>query len=550
MRIRYAIMVGCFLLIASLFVAYQYYLSFVQQDFLQTEGQNRSNRLETVPAHRGIIFDRHGEPLAISTPVFTLVADPATANWSEAQTRRVADTLDMSATQLSERLRVQREAGSRYVRLAKRLVPDTAQQLRALDLDGLTFEREYRRFYPAGEVTAHLVGTTNSENIGHEGVEYAYDFVLAQKDGKRRVLRNEKNEVVKNLGYVAMPSFGGDLVLSVDLHLQHHAHAALAQTIEETSAESGALVMLDARTGEVMALVNQPSFNPNAPFSGHFARKNRAVSDSYEPGSTVKPFVALAALQNRVLRPDSTIDTSPGYIAVGRKLVEDPRDYGTLTLTGVIAKSSQVGISKVALGLHNEAVFEVLDAVGFGTPTLSGLPFEEPGELRRQGLSSDVTRATLAYGYGLAVTPMQLASAYLTLATGGVRLRPSVFKLDASAVVGERVFAAREVTQVMRMLEQVVSLEGTARRAKVNGYRVAGKTGTIRKVGESGYDESRHATWFVGMVPAINPRFVLAVLVDEPKISFASGGTVSAPVFARVAALAVHHLGIPPENRA
>ena len=550
MKIRYAIMVGCFLVFGSLFVGVSFHLSFVQKDFLKAEGENRSNRFETVAAHRGIIFDRHGEPLAISTPVFTLVADPVIANWSEEQTKRVADVLGLSVSYVSEELRSKKEAGSRYVRLARRLVPEQARELRHPELEGLFFEREYRRFYPAGEVTAHLVGTTNSENLGLEGIEYAYDRALSQKDGKRRVLRNEKGEVVKNLGYVEMPSFGDDLVLSLDLHLQHHAHAALAQRITETRAESGALVMLDARTGEVMALVNQPSFNPNAPFSGHFARKNRAVTDSYEPGSTVKPFVALAALQNRVFRPDSAIDTSPGYLAVGRKLVEDPRDYGMLTLTDVIAKSSQVGISKVALSLHNKAVFEVLETVGFGTPPVSGLPFEEPGELSQRGLSSDVTRATLAYGYGLAVTPMQLAVAYLTLATGGVRLRPSVFKMDANTVVGERVFARREVAQVMRMLEQVVTPEGTARQAKVAGYRVAGKTGTIRKVGESGYDESRHATWFVGMVPASDPRFVLAVLVDEPKISYASGGTVSAPVFARVASLAVHHLGIAPENRA
>ena len=549
MRIRYSIMVGCFLLVASLFVSYQFQLSFVQKDFLQTQGENRSNRFETVAAHRGIIFDRNGEPLAISTPVFTLVADPAIANWNEEQTRRVADEIGLSVSYLREEMHARKEAGSRYVRLARRLVPEQANKLRHPKLEGLFFEREYRRFYPAGEVAAHLVGTTNSENFGLEGIEYAYDPVLSQKDGKRRVLRNEKGEVVKNLGYVEMPSFGDDLVLSVDLHLQHHAHAALSQKIEETSAESGALVMLDARTGEVMALVNQPSFNPNAPFSGHFARKNRAVTDSYEPGSTVKPFVALAALQNRVYRPDSAIDTTPGYYRVGRKLVEDPRDYGMLTLTGVIAKSSQVGISKVALNLHNTAVFEVLDAVGFGTPPLSGLPFEEPGEMSQRGLSDAVTRATLAYGYGLAVTPMQLAVAYLSLATGGVRLKPSVFKLDPGAVVGERVFARREVAEVMRMLEQVVTPEGTAWRARVGGYRVAGKTGTIRKVGKSGYDESRHATWFVGMVPAGDPRFVLAVLVDEPKISYASGGTVSAPVFARVAALAVHHLGIAPESR-
>ncbi len=550
MKIRYAIMVGCFVLVASLFVGFQFHLSFVQKEFLQTEGENRSNRFETVAAHRGIIFDRHGEPLAISTPVFRLVADPTIADWNQAQTRRVADETGLDYETLTKEMRANKSAGSRYVRLAGQLVPEQAKRLQNAKMPGLFFEREYRRFYPAGEVTAHLVGTTSSENLGLEGIEYAYDPALAQRDGKRRVLRNEKGEVVKNLGYLEMPRFGDDLVLSVDLQLQYHAHAALADAIETTKAESASLIMLDARSGEVMALVNQPSFNPNAPFSGHFARKNRAVADGYEPGSTVKPFVALAALRNRVYRPDSVIDTSPGYYPVGRLLVEDPRDYGALTLTGVIAKSSQVGISKIALRLHQTAVYEIFEAVGFGVPTLSGLPFEQPGQLSRQGLSDDVIRATHAYGYGLMVTPMQLASAYLTLATGGIQLRPSIFKLDSDAVVGTRIFAQREVAEVTRMLEEVVTPAGTAWRARVPGYRVAGKTGTIRKVVETGYDESRHATWFVGMVPAVNPRFVLLVLVDEPKTNQPSGGSVSAPVFARVAALAVHHLGIAPEERA
>ena len=546
MNARYRIMVASFLVVTTLFFTFQAYLSFGRQEFLQSEGEKRSNRLELVAAHRGIIFDRNGQPLAISTPMFTAVADPSIARWSEAQTRRLAQELGLSFEDLQESLHSKAEAGSMYLRLARRLTPENANQLRILGLEGLLFEREYRRYYPAGEVTAHMVGTTDSENLGLEGVELAYDAALAQRAGKRRVLRNRQGKVVKNLGYVEPPRFGDDLVLSLDLLLQHQAHAALAEAVRETKAESASLVMLDARTGEVLALVNQPSFNPNAPFSGHFSRKNRAVTDTYEPGSTVKPFVALAALRSRAYRPDSIVDTSPGYYRVGRKLVEDPRDYGVLTLTGVIAKSSQVGISKVALSLHERAVFEVLERVGFGAPPMTGLPFEDPGHLVEKGLSSEVTRATLAYGYGLAASPMQVAAAYLTLATGGVRLRPTIFKTDPVVVEGERVFARRETAQVMRMLEQVVTPQGTAWAARVPGYSVAGKTGTIRKVGASGYDESRHATWFVGIVPSGEPRFVLVVLLDEPKTFGRSGGSVSAPVFARVAALAVHHMGIPP----
>ena len=547
MNNRYRIMVWCFVAVASLFLGYQSYLSFAHKDFLQSEGANRSNRLETVAAMRGIIFDRNGEPLAISTPVFNVVVDPSLVNWSEIQGRDLARELGLKHDQLQSAMASKRAAGSRYMRLAKRLPPEQAASVTQKDLRGLYLEREYRRFYPAGEITAHLVGTTDSANRGLEGIEYAYDQALTQRDGKRRVLRNEKGEVVKNLGYTQMPSFGEDLILSIDLHLQHHAHRVLKAAVEETRAESAALVMLDARSGEIMALVNQPSFNPNAPFSGHFARKNRAVTDSFEPGSTIKPFVALAAVKNRVYRPDTTINTSPGYYRVGRKLVEDPRDYGTLTLTGVIAKSSQVGISKVALSLHDLAVFEVLERLGFGVPTLSGLPFEEPGQLSKLGLKSQVVRATLAYGYGLVVTPMQLANAYLTLATGGIHLTPSVFKRDAYSIEGKRLFARADVVEVMRMLEQVVSPQGTAWKAHIPGYRVAGKTGTIRKVGAAGYDESRHATWFVGMVPAVKPRFVLLVLVDEPRTARPSGGSVSAPIFAEVANLAVHHLGIAPE---
>ena len=543
-------MVVSFILVASAFVGYQFFLSFVQRDFLQNEGANRSNRLETVAAMRGIIFDRNGEPLAISTPVFNVVVDPSLAGWSQDQAHGLAREIGIDAGALQREVRTRRQSGSRYMRLAKRVPPEQAARVKAHGLRGLYLEREYRRFYPAGEIAAHLVGATDSANRGLEGLEYAYDEALTQRDGKRRVLRNEKGEVVKNLGYTQMPRFGQDLILSIDLHLQHHAHQVLKESVEQSNATSAALVMLDARSGEIMALVNQPSFNPNAPFSGHFARKNRAVTDSFEPGSTIKPFVALAAVKNRVYRPDTTINTSPGYYRVGRKLVEDPRDYGTLTLTGVIAKSSQVGISKVALNMHEMAVFEVLEALGLGLPTLSGLPFEEPGQLSRLGLRSEVVRATLAYGYGLTVTPMQLANAYLTLATGGVRLTPSVFKHDALNVEGKRLFATADVAKVMTMLEQVVAPQGTAWKARVPGYRVAGKTGTIRKVGAAGYDESRHATWFVGMVPAMKPRFVLVVLVDEPKTARPSGGSVSAPIFARIANLAVHHLGIAPEAEA
>lgn len=547
---RYRIMVASFLVLTLMFCAFQAHLTFGRKEFLQTEGEKRSNRYETVAAHRGIIFDRNGQPLAISTPVFTAVADPSVASWNEGQMRHLANILGLSVDALAESLRGKAESGSRYLRLARRLTPGQANEARALGLVGLIFEREYRRFYPAGEATAHLVGTTNHENLGLEGVELAYDRTLAQKAGKRRVLRNRQGKVVKNLGYVEMPRFGDDLVLSVDLVLQHHAHAALADAVLETKAESASLVMLDVHTGEVLALVNQPSFNPNSAFSGHFARKNRAVTDAYEPGSTVKPFVALAALRNRVFRPESVIDTNPGYFPVGRKLVEDPRNYGELTLTGVIAKSSQVGISKVALSLHDTAVFEVLERVGLGVPPMSGLPYEDPGLLEMNGLSSRVVRATLAYGYGLTVSPMQLAVAYLTLATGGVRIQPTIFNNPNAPLDAERIFAKREVVQVMRMLEQVISPQGTAWAAKIPGYKVAGKTGTVRKVGQGGYDESRHATWFVGMVPARAPRFVVVVLVDEPKTYKPSGGSVSAPVFAEVASLAVHRMGIPPAKGA
>ncbi len=548
MIVRFRIMVAGFLLVSSAFVGYQAFLSFWQKDFLQSEGANRSNRLETVAAMRGIIFDRNGEPLAISTPVFNVVADPSLARWDSQAAHGLARDLGLDTSHMLEALGAKRQAGSRYMRLAKRLTPEQAARIEERALTGLYMEREYRRFYPAGEITAHLVGTTDSANRGMEGLEYAYDRALTQRDGKRRVLRNEKGEVVKNLGYTQMPRFGEDLILSIDLHLQHHAHKVLKSAVETMRAKSAVLIMLDARSGEIMALVNQPSFNPNAPFSGHFARKNRAVTDSFEPGSTIKPFVALAALKNRIYRPDSIIETSPGAYRVGRKLVEDPRDYGALTLAGVIAKSSQVGISKVALNMHELAVFEVLERLGFGVPTLSGLPFEEPGELSKLGLKSEVVRATLAYGYGLSVTPMQLASAYLTLATGGIRLTPGIFKRDPHAVKGKRLFAAGDVEKIMRMLEQVVTPQGTAWKAHVPGYRVAGKTGTIRKVGRAGYDASRHATWFVGMVPATRPRFVLLVQVDEPKTAMPSGGSVSAPIFADVASLAVRHLGIAPDR--
>lgn len=522
------------------------YLNVTERAFLQEQGDARSLRFETIPAYRGVIYDRNGEPLAVSTPVMAVWTDPSFVELDDEAVADLAGVLALDPVALHEELRA---AGDREFLYLKRRVPwEAAERVRALGLEGIYFQREYRRYYPAADTAAHVVGMTNVDDLGLEGVELSFDGQLRGRHGRKQVLKDRRGETIKDLDFIEAPQFGRDLHLSLDLRLQFLAFRELKAAVLAHRAESGSLVMLDARTGEILALVNAPSYNPNDLSRGRGqGLRNRAVTDAYEPGSTIKPFTVLAALESGRYGRDTQIETAPGYFRVGNKLVQDPVNRGTITLTQALQKSSQVAIAKVALDLEPTAVYEILQRAGIGEFVGTGLPGENPGSFSDQGLNNPVVRTTLAYGYGLAVSPLQLAQGYLTLATGGRRLPLSLLRGDEPPEA-RRVFDGDLCRQVVAMMETVTEDEGTAPKARVSGYRIAGKTGTSRKVGAGGYDDERHVALFAGMAPASEPRFVMVVVINEPKGEAKGGGVVAAPVFGQVAARALRLLGVRPDG--
>ena len=522
------------------------YLMVTERDFLKQQGDARSVREVPIAVHRGMIFDRNGEPLAVSAPMANIWIDPSRTTLTDSDLWRLAAGLESDAARLAARI----AAGSpQYANLARRVPPNILARVESLDIEGVRVGREYHRFYPAGETVAHVVGRTNVDDVGQEGVELMFNDFLAGAPGVKRILQDRKRQLIKNLGYVRMPEFGEDLHLSVDLRLQFLAYRELKAAVGRHAASSGSLVMLDVESGEILALANLPSFNPNDWSNrGVAGVRNRAVADVYEPGSTVKPFAVLAALQSGAYEPETEIDTAPGYFRVGDKTIEDPLNRGRISVATVVAKSSQVGIAKIALSLPEYAVFNALQQAGFGDLTGSGLPGEAIGELHTDDLDKPIGRATLAYGYGMTVTPLQLARAYLALAAGGVRRDLTI--LQGVEVREDTAFAAPAVTALTTMMRGVLEPSGTAPKGRLTGYTAAGKTGTARKVGTSGYDDQSHVAFFAGFAPVSAPRIVLVVVINEPRIGGIGGGEVAAPIFARVAERALRVLGVPPDEAA
>ncbi len=544
-RWRHLTVVSVFIAMALGLSGRMVYLNVDQRAFLQGQGDARSLRFETLPANRGIIFDRNGEPLAVSTPVVSIWLDPTQAQLNPADVANLARAVGMNRVELAAK--IARYTSHEFMFVKRRVSPQIAASVADLHIDGVHFEREYRRYYPAGETAAHVVGITNVDDQGQEGAELAFDRELKSVQGRKLVLRDRRGEAVKDVEYLTAPRFGRDLALSLDLRLQFFAYRELRSAIVAHDAKAGTVVMLDARTGEILALANEPSFNPNeltrvAPD----ARRNRAITDLYEPGSTVKPLTVLAALESGRFSEDSVIDTSPGYMQVGRLLVKDPSNRGRLSLGDVLARSSQVGIAKIAMALDERTVFDAFLRAGFADPTSCGLPGEANGRVPESQLKNPIVRATLAYGYGLTVTPLQLAHAYLMLATGGIRLPISILRRE-SPPEGERMFEPDVIASIVRLMKGVDSVHGTAPKARVAGYEIAGKTGTARKVGPNGYDEGRHVAFFAGLAPAVDPRVVVIVVIDEPQGDKFGGGDVAGPVFARVVARALRVLNVEPE---
>jgi cell division protein FtsI (penicillin-binding protein 3) len=544
-RWRHLTVVSMFIVFAFGLCVRMVYLNVTERAFLQGQGDARSLRAETLPANRGIIFDRNGEPLAVSTPVVSAWLDPTQTDISTNDIARLATVIGMDRRELATKLNQYAHREFMYIR--RRVSPQLAGQIAELHIDGVRFVREYRRFYPAGETTAHVVGITNVDDQGQEGAELAYEEDLKSVQGRKLVLKDRSGHAVKDVEYLTAPHSGNDLVLSLDLRLQYFAYRELKSAIDSNHAKSGSIVMLDARTGEILALANQPSFNPNdLTRVTNSAMRNRAITDRYEPGSTVKPLTVLAALESGRFSENSVIDTSPGYMRIGRMLVQDPINRGRLTLGEVLARSSQVGVAKLAMALDERMVFDAFVRAGFADMTSCGLPGEVVGKVPDTQLKNPIVRATLAYGYGLTVTPLQLAQAYLMFANDGIRLPISILRRD-SIPKGERTFDHDAVAAIVRMMKGVDSVHGTAPKARVVGYEIAGKTGTARKVGPNGYDDERHVAFFAGLAPADDPRIVVVVVVDEPQGEKFGGGDVAGPVFARVVTRALRVLNVEPE---
>jgi cell division protein FtsI (penicillin-binding protein 3) len=522
------------------------YLQLVDRDFLAEQADDRHIRTVQIPTHRGSLTDRYGEPLAVSTPVDSLYANPKELKQGLDRLGELAAALEQDDEWLARKITSNSER--EFVWLERRVPPTKAQRVLSLGLPGVGTVREYRRYYPAGEVAAHVVGFTDVDDRGQEGLEAEFDHWLKGEPGSKRVMQNRRGEVFDDVELLQAARPGRDLRTSIDLRLQYLAYRELKAVIGDSGARWGSVVVLDPRTGEVLAMVNQPSQNPNADRSEYRPEnyRNRAATDLFEPGSSFKPLVMATALESGAYGPRTPIDTSGAVMVGGRAITEDPENLGRVTLTTVLAKSSNVGAARVAMTMEPAAISDVLKRFGIGRLTDSAFPGESTGSLADPKRWCAVCQVTLSYGYGVQVTTLQLARAYAAIAADGV-LRPvSLLALD-EAPPGERVISADTAADLTTMLEAVVSKDGTGYRAAVRNFHIAGKTGTTRKAGVGGYDNDRHGAIFAGFAPATNPRLVVVVMIDEPQGAAYHGGDIAAPVFGNIVSGALRVLAVPPD---
>ena len=513
-------------------------------EFLQDQGEMRSVRTAEIPAYRGVITDRRGEPLAVSTPVISIWGNPSVLAGSD-RLAELADALGLELATLNERLA--RYQGKQFMYLQRHMVPADARDILALKIRGVSGEREYRRFYPAGEVAAQLVGFTNVDDQGIAGLELAYEDWLKGVPGKKKYIKDLHGEVVRDIGVLQPALPGKDLTLSIDLRLQYLQHRELRKAVTSIGAASGSVVTLDAHTGEILALVNYPTYNPNSTRGADPASmRNRAITDVYEPGSTMKTLTLVAALESGRFTTSTMIDTSPGRIRVGPKVYPDPRNYGLISVSRIIEKSSQVGTTKIALDLGHEPIREVFNRFGIGHAPGTGFPGESSGSLPDRARWYATEKVSLAFGYGISATPLQLARAYSVFANGGVQQPLSLLALEGESVPGERIISAQIAREVLGVLHAVTGDEGTARKARVPGFAVGGKTGTVRKVGPQGYIADQYVAWFAGIAPIDDPRIVTVVVINDPKGEAYGGGAVAAPVFSTITQGALRLLNIAP----
>jgi len=520
------------------------YLQGWNNDFLQAKGESRYSRVIEITANRGRITDRHGEALAISTPVKSVWAIPDEVSLDKAQLGKLAALLEMPPQEIEKRIK---EASRDFVYVKRQIPPETADRIAELRIPGLFQSREYRRYYPGGDVMAHVLGFTGAEDIGQEGVELAYQGQLAGKPGSRRVIKDRRGQIVEDIQSIKAAQEGRDLTLALDARIQTLAFGHLKDSVEKHRAKAGSIVVLDVVTGEMLALANMPTYNPNnrTRLTGGSLR-NRVVTDTFEPGSTLKPFTIAIAIESGRVTPSTMVQTAPGSLTIGKATIRDAHAEGLLSVAQVIQKSSNVGSAKIALGLPAEAMWNMFNSVGFGQMPKLGFPGEVTGRVRDAKTWRPIEQATMSYGHGISVSLVQLARAYSIFARDGDLVPISLVKVDTPPPA-QNVISAETARAVRAMLESAVHPGGTAPRAQIMGYRVGGKTGTAHKQENGGYAASRYVSSFVGFAPISNPRLVIAVMIDEPSDGQYYGGLVAAPVFAKVMEGALRALDVPPD---
>lgn len=544
-RMRVSFVMSLLLLAGLALAARSLDLQVLSNTFLAEQGEARHVRIVPIVAPRGPITDRNGEPMAISTPVDSVWVNPRIVADATDRLPELARSMEVKPDWLKRR--IASNMNREFLYLQRHMSPERASRVEKLNIPGVYLQREYHRFYPAGEVTGHLLGFTDIDDHGQEGLELAYDGWLAGEPGFKRVLRDRRGNTIE-VEQVQPLQQGQSLELSLDLRIQYLAYRELKAAVQANNAKSGSIVVIDVTTGEVLAMANQPSFNPNDRSEFRPARyRNRAVTDIFEPGSSIKPFVIAAALESGAFKANSTVDTSPGSFKVGSKLIQDKHNLGNISLATVLTKSSNVGVSKIAMELEARYMWNTFAQFGFGALTGSGLPAESAGLLANYNSWRPISQATMSYGYGMSVTLLQLTEAYATLANHGKHLPISLLRVD-EAPRGEQVISEATARSLIEMMETVVADGGTGTRAAVNGYQVAGKTGTSWKADSGGYSHDRYVSVFAGLAPASNPRLATVVMLDEPSAGKFYGGDVAAPVFSNVTSGALRLLAVAPDN--
>ncbi|MEO1956986.1 MAG: penicillin-binding protein 2 [Methylophilaceae bacterium] len=529
----------CFMVLAGKSI----YLQSTKKEFLQKQGENRYIRTLSLQADRGKITDRNGVILAGSSPVVSIWANPSLVKMDAKKRLALTKLLKIKTSTLNKRLG---NKTRKFVYIKRRLSPSLANEVKALKITGVHLEREYKRFYPAGNMVSHVVGFTGIDGNGQEGVELIRNAELTGKAGQRRIIKDRAGHIIEELEVMSEPRDGQDLVLSIDRRIQYLVFRELSRSVAKYKAKAGSAVVLDAKTGEVLAMVNLPTYNPNNPVNSRGKTRNRTLTDVFEPGSTMKPITVAAALEFGGYAPTTKVKTAPGYMTIGSATIRDTHNYDELTVSEVVQKSSNVGSAKIALSLDKKKLWNVFNEIGFGEKTYIQFPGEVSGKVRDYKTWRPIEQATMSYGHGISVTLLQLARAY-TVFTNDGELKPvSLIKLD-QAPIGKSVFSAKVANNVKDMLELVVQAGGTGVRAQVAGYRVGGKTGTAHKLGPKGYEKNKYVGSFVGIVPVSNPRLIMAVMIDEPTTGQYYGGTVAAPVFSSVMSEVLRLLAVPQD---